>query len=75
MFTDMKAIYPLLAATVLLASYAQDHTPATTQAKVEAKAPKPKAEAPPKTYPLETCLVSGEDLDEMDEWVSTVHEA
>ncbi|MFM2198394.1 MAG: hypothetical protein RLZZ505_1826 [Verrucomicrobiota bacterium] len=70
----MKTIYPLLAATVLLASCAQDPTPASTQAKVEAKAPKPKAEAPPKPYPLETCLVSGDDLDEMDERVSTVHE-
>jgi YHS domain-containing protein len=70
----MKAIYPVLAATVLLASCAQDPAPANTQAKVEAKAPKPKAEAPPKPYPLETCLVSGDDLDEMDERVSTVHE-
>ena len=61
----MKAIYPLLAATVLLASCAQDPTPAATQAK---------AEAPPKPYPQETCLVSGDDLDEMDERVSTVHE-
>jgi hypothetical protein len=33
------------------------------------------AEAPkPKPYPLKTCLVSGEDLDEMDERVSTVYE-
>lgn len=29
--------------------------------------------AAPKPYPLTTCLVSGEDLDEMDERVSTVH--
>ena len=28
----------------------------------------------PKPYPLTTCLVSGEDLDEMDERVSAVYE-
>ncbi len=30
--------------------------------------------AKPRPYPLTTCLVSGEDLDSMDERVSTVHE-
>lgn len=30
--------------------------------------------AAPKPYPLETCLVTGDDLDEMDERVSTVHD-
>lgn len=29
--------------------------------------------AKPKPYPLKICLVSGEDLDEMDERVSTVY--
>ena len=43
-----------------------DATPTVT-GKVE-QAPKPKP------YPLTTCLVSGEDLDEMDERVSTVYE-
>ena len=33
-----------------------------------------KKPAPPRPYPLNTCLVSGEDLDSMDERVSTVHE-
>lgn len=30
--------------------------------------------APPRPYPLTTCLVSDEDLDSMDERVSIVHE-
>ncbi len=30
--------------------------------------------AKPRPYPLTTCLVSGEDLDSMDERVSTVYE-
>ncbi len=30
--------------------------------------------AKPRPYPLTKCLVSGEDLDSMDERVSTVHE-
>lgn len=29
----------------------------------------------PKPYPLETCLVTGDDLDEMDERVSTVYDS
>jgi YHS domain-containing protein len=33
-----------------------------------------KAAPKPKPYPLETCLVTGDDLDEMDERVSTVHD-
>lgn len=33
-----------------------------------------KKPAPPRPYPLTTCLVSGEDLDSMDERVSTVYE-
>ena len=37
-------------------------------AKVAAK------KAVPKPYPLKTCLVTGDDLDEMDERVSTVHD-
>lgn len=34
---------------------------------------KPKSTTP-RPYPLKTCLVSGEDLDSMDERVSTVYE-
>jgi YHS domain-containing protein len=30
--------------------------------------------AAPKPYPLEICLVTGDDLDEMDERVSTVYD-
>jgi YHS domain-containing protein len=33
-----------------------------------------KKPAKPTPYPLKTCLVSGEDLDSMDERVSTVYE-
>jgi YHS domain-containing protein len=42
-----------------------DATPTVTTKVAEAPKPKP--------YPLTTCLVSGEDLDEMDERVSTVY--
>ena len=42
--------------------------PATTSKKVAKKAPAPKP------YPLETCLVTGDGLDDMDERVTTVHE-
>ena len=38
---------------------------------VQPKSTKP---AKPTPYPLKICLVSGEDLDSMDERVSTVHE-
>ena len=34
----------------------------------------PSKPASPRPYPLKTCLVSGEDLDSMDERVSTVYE-
>jgi YHS domain-containing protein len=34
----------------------------------------PTKPAKPTPYPLKTCLVSGEDLDSMDERVSTVYE-
>jgi len=39
-----------------------------------AKIAKKAAAAKPKPYPLKTCLVSGDDLDEMDDRVSLVHE-
>ncbi len=45
-------------------------TPKAPAAKVEIL-----KEKEPKPYPLETCLVSGEDLDAMDERVSTVYDA
>lgn len=41
-------------------------------AKEAAKRTAPKTK--PKPYPLKTCLVTGDDLDEMDERVSTVHD-
>jgi YHS domain-containing protein len=41
---------------------------ATDSKKVVKKAPKPKP------YPLQTCLVTGDGLDDMDERVTTVHE-
>ena len=42
--------------------------PATDAKKVVKKAPKPKS------YPLQTCLVTGDGLDDMDERVTIVHE-
>jgi YHS domain-containing protein len=55
-----------------LASCSAPSAPAGTEpvARKEAKKAAPK----PKPYPLETCLVTGDDLDEMDERVSTVHD-
>jgi YHS domain-containing protein len=70
----MKAAYPILAAFTLLASCAQEPAQTKAEAPAVSKAAKPKPEPPPKPYPLETCLVSGEDLDEMDERVSTVYQ-
>lgn len=69
----MKSPHALLAASVLLASCAQDaaDTSPKTIAPTISAAQKPK-EAP-KPYPLGTCLVTGEDLDEMDERISTVY--
>jgi YHS domain-containing protein len=69
----MKAKLTLIAATFIVASCATEstQTPEPTAAVEKAK---PKAAPKPKPYPLETCLVSGEGLDEMDERVATVHE-
>ncbi|MEK7952852.1 YHS domain-containing protein [Luteolibacter soli] len=46
---------------------------ATGTAAASAKVTK-KTAAKPKPYPLKTCLVTGDGLDEMDERVSTVYE-
>jgi YHS domain-containing protein len=48
-------------------------TPAATAETTPAKVAK-KAAPKPKPYPLETCLVTGDDLDDMDERVSTVYQ-
>ena len=49
-------------------------TPAPAGAGPVAREPAKKAAPKPKPYPLETCLVTGDDLDEMDERVSTVYD-
>lgn len=49
-------------------------TPAPAGAAPVAKEAPKKAAPKPKPYPLETCLVTGDDLDEMDERVSTVYD-
>ncbi|QTN33870.1 YHS domain-containing protein [Akkermansiaceae bacterium] len=73
----MKAELSAICMAFIVVSCAGDTTPAqgvtAAQAKV-AEAKKPKAAPKPKPYPLKTCLVSGEGLDEMDERVSTVYE-
>ncbi len=73
----MKAKLTLIAAALIVASCATESTqtpkPAAPQTAAVEKA-KPKVAPKPKPYPLETCLVSGDDLDEMDERVATVHE-
>lgn len=67
----MKPIFTLIAATLIAASCSTEIKQAPESAVVDkvktTVAPKPKP------YPLETCLVSNEDLDEMDERISTVH--
>ncbi|MCW1922106.1 hypothetical protein OKA05_06045 [Luteolibacter arcticus] len=45
-----------------------EKAPASTKVAKKAAAPKPKP------YPLKTCLVTGDGLDDMDERVSVVHE-
>lgn len=57
-----------------LASCASPVPAATAEtASASAKVTK-KTAAKPKPYPLETCLVTGDDLDDMDDRVSTVYE-
>lgn len=67
----MKAVLPVLLA-IGLASCAAP-TPAATVETTPAKVAK-KAAPKPKPYPLETCLVTGDGLDDMDERVSTVYQ-
>ncbi len=68
----MKTSFALLLAFGL-ASCAT--TPAPAGAAPVAKETGRKAAPEPKPYPLETCLVTGDDLDEMDDRISTVHDA
>lgn len=71
----MKTILAALSAAlsaVCLASCTT--TPAPAGAVPVAKETARKVAPKPKPYPLETCLVTGDDLDEMDERVSTVHD-
>lgn len=67
----MKAVLSTLLALGLASCAAP--TPAATMEATPAKVAK-KAAPKPKPYPLETCLVTGDDLDDMDDRVSTVHE-
>ena len=67
----MKNCIAVLGIAWILASCAGVRMP-----KIDAMPPaqgKSAQPAKPKPYPLRTCLVSGEDLDEMDERVSTVY--
>jgi YHS domain-containing protein len=67
----MKTPFAILIA-IGLASCA---TPSAPAGAAPVAQPAAKKSAPkPKPYPLETCLVTGDDLDEMDERVSTVHD-
>ena len=70
----MKAVLPALLA-IGLASCAAPTPPAAPEAAAPAARSNvaKKAAPKPKPYPLETCLVTGDDLDEMDERVSLVH--
>lgn len=57
---------------VSCATKAPEPTAADTKANTKKVAKK--VSAKPKAYPLETCLVTGDGLDDMDERVSAVHE-
>jgi YHS domain-containing protein len=73
----MKPKLTLIAVLLIVASCATESTQTPVAAAPQSAAvenAKPKAAPKPKPYPLETCLVSGEGLDEMDERVATVHE-
>ena len=48
--------------------------PVGKNSSVAVSQPKSTKPAKPAPYPLKTCLVSGEDLDSMDDRVSTVYE-
>lgn len=67
----MKLVLPTLLA-IGLASCAAP-TPAATVEATPAKVAK-KAAPKPQKYPLKTCLVTGDDLDDMDDRVSTVYQ-
>lgn len=49
-------------------------TPAPTAPAAGVKPVAKKVAAKPTPYPLKTCLVTGDDLDDMDERVSTVYD-
>ena len=73
----MKSPITLIAVALIVASCATETTQtpvATAPQSAAVEKSKPEVVPKPKPYPLETCLVSGEDLDEMDERVATVHE-
>lgn len=69
----MKLVLPTLLAIGLGSCVAPTPTPAAPAETTPAKVAK-KAAPKPKPYPLETCLVTGDDLDDMDERVSTVYQ-
>ncbi len=63
---------PLLLLSLALLSCATPPPAEPAPAPATTKATK-KAPLKPKPYPLKTCLVTGDGLDEMDERVSTIH--
>lgn len=71
----MKTTFTLLTAGLLAACCPVQKTvevdPVGKNSSVAETQPKSTA---PRPYPLKTCLVSGEDLDSMDERVSTVYQ-
>ncbi len=69
----MKANLAAICMALIVASCAGDSAQTTTGAPATAITT-PKEVSKPKPYPLEICLVSNEDLDEMDERVATVYE-
>jgi YHS domain-containing protein len=75
----MNRLLPLLLAAGLAscaAPMAGDSTPPASAAKAVAQSQKTAPPQPPKPrkYPLKTCLVTGDDLDDFDDRVSTVHD-
>jgi YHS domain-containing protein len=74
---DMKPFFLLLTASVFASCATTKPVPAADAGAATGKKAKShkvaKNESKPKPYPLKTCLVTGDGLDDMDERVTTVY--
>ncbi|MCW1913232.1 YHS domain-containing protein [Luteolibacter sp. GHJ8] len=71
----MKPVFLLIASIALASCAAKAPEAAAATPESAARSKKvAKKEPKPKSYPLKTCLVTGDGLDDMDERVTTVYE-